>query len=66
MDIYISCVESRYKLSLLENEQKLYKDLAEEIVINSQIAVGKYRMFKKAVMVDIMAIVALVISLIIA
>lgn len=65
-DIYISCVKARYDFSLVENEKKLYKDLAEEIVINSQIAVGKYRMFKMAIKVDLIAIVALVISLIIA
>lgn len=65
-DTYMSCVKDRYKLEVDEDEKYLYEDLAEEIVINSQIAVGKYRMFKKAIFIDILAVVVLAISLIVA
>lgn len=63
---YMSCVKDRYKLKIDEEEKYLYEDLAEEIVINSQIAVGKYRMFKRAIVVDILAVIVLAISLIVA
>lgn len=65
-DSYISCVRDRYKLEYEENEKYLYGDLAEEIVINSQIAVWKYRMFKYAIYGDILSIVVFVACLIIA
>lgn len=64
--IYMACVKDRYKLQFDEDEKCLYDDLAEEIVINSQIAVGKYRMFKRAIYVDILAVIVFAISLIVA
>ena len=65
-DTYLSCVKNRYKFEFDENEKYLFKDLAEEIVINSQIAVRKYRMFKNAMVIDVLAVVILVISLVVA
>ena len=65
-DIYLSCVQNRYKFQFDESEKYLYEDLAEEIVINSQIAVKKYGMFKKAIVIDILAVVVLGVSLVIA
>ena len=64
--VYINCVKTRYQLNMPEDKKHICEDLAEEIVINSEIATSKYRLFKKAIFVDMMAIVFFIICLIIA
>ena len=62
---YIRCFCSQYKYSLHETMKRPFIDFANEIIINSQIMVKKYKFFKCALRFDIFAfILFLCISLI--
>lgn len=67
-DIYIANVLEKYfnkSINIKEVSPMVY-DFAEEIIINSNIAIKKYSLFKIAVVIDIFAFSLLIIALIIA
>lgn len=61
---YLDLVKERYHLPL-DHEQMCY-DLAEEVMINSKIAIIKFNLFKRAVFTDIFAVLVLMIGIILA
>lgn len=63
---YIDAIKYRYKLDMCEKEKNICEDLAVEIVINSKIAMSKYHLFRKAIYLDIMALVVFSLCMIIA
>lgn len=54
---YLQIIMSRYLTKESNIINTYYLDLAEEIVINSRIAVKKYKYFKYSLMIDFMAII---------
>lgn len=65
-DTYLNALKDNYELEILGTEKKLYYDLITEIIINSEITVFKYIMFNKAMFVDTIGVVILIISFVVA
>ncbi|MBR0429699.1 MAG: hypothetical protein IJK17_06420 [Lachnospiraceae bacterium] len=63
---YEGSYEEYISSSYLDGEDGLKNDLAEEIVINSRIALKKYKRFKVALAIDLLAIIVLLAGVIIA
>lgn len=51
---------------MIEWEQEVCRDYAEEIIINSQIAVRKYKLFQYAVLADLMCVILFFVNIILA
>ena len=63
-DTYLTALKDNYGLEIKNNKKVLYYDFITEIIINSEIAVYKYKMFNKAVFVDVFGILILIIALV--
>lgn len=59
---YMNLVKEKYHLPLDYEEMCL--DLAAEVMINSKIAITKYKLFKRAVLVDVFAVLVFCIGII--
>lgn len=59
---YVSALCSRYGFAL-DDVDAFEKELAEQIVVNSRIAVRKYRMFETALWLDVTALVTPLLSI---
>lgn len=53
---YLQIVKSRYLIEEIDITRTYCRDLANEIIINSRIAVKKYQYFQRALIVDFIAI----------
>lgn len=65
-EMYLEKVRNEYHLHIIKWEEEICKDFAEEIIVNSRIAVRKYKLFKYAVMVDLMCIILFIMFILIA
>lgn len=67
-EVYIEKTIEKYHFSITQDEakSKLNIDIAKEIVINSRIALRKYSLFRKGLLVDIIMLAVTVILLVIA
>lgn len=63
-NMYINSVKNRYHINVNTDETEQCDDLATEILINSQITILKYKLFKNAVRVDICAIIVFIVGII--
>lgn len=64
---YLNAIKSQYHLSSEgEKDDILINDLANEILVNSQIAMKKYKWFRRALMTDGGALIVLALLLIVA
>jgi hypothetical protein len=52
---YLKILKTEYCIAEFDTTQRLYLDLAEEIVTNSRITVGKYTLFRIALVCDCLA-----------
>lgn len=65
-DEFLEQVSNKYGFIREENKKQYEKDIAFEILENSQIAMGKYSMFKGAIIVDLLYFVIMILLVIIA
>lgn len=65
-DKYLDKLQENYEFEFHEKEKNECRDLAEEIIINSEITMSKYRLFKKAIKIDMITILVFIVCLIIA
>lgn len=65
-DIYLRLLEKRYNLAIEEKNSLIYRDFIVEIIVNSEIAVYKFNMFNKAMLVDVFSVCVFIIGFIIA
>ncbi len=63
-NMYINSVENRYHININANEREQCDDLATEVLINSQITILKYKLFKYAVRVDVCAVIVFIVGII--
>lgn len=63
---YIEGLKNKYHFHMIEWEQEVCRDYAEEIIINSQIAVRKYKLFQYAVLADLMCVILFFVNIILA
>ena len=63
---YIEGLKNKYHFHMIEWEQEVCRDYAEEIIINSQIAVRKYKLFQYAVLAYLMCVILFFVNIILA